>query len=214
VGGRQDFFLFFLDWFLFLLREKSFVFCPKNNIINMSSYIQNLVKKQIKEWFPDEELIENYRPDWLIGLEIDLYLPRLNLAIEVNGIQHYLNTGKFFKNNSQFEMQVIRDFVKERIILNESINFIKIRQGANLLNGLQKQVNNALKTNFQISENIKAAYINHWEKYKSTFLNDSPNPSYVKITFLPKEKKVYKKLFADKKYSEALKYITCHAYFK
>jgi hypothetical protein len=178
------------------------------------SYIQSLVKKQIQEWFPGKEIIENYRPNWLIGLEIDLYLPEYNLAIEVNGLQHYIKIDKFFKSNYLFEMQVIRDYVKERIIKNEKIAFIKIRQGYNLLNGLKKQLDKTLNKEFEININLKQECENHWLKNKSSFLEGKSNPSFVKITFLKKEKKYYEQLFLEKKYSEAFAYIKTHAHFK
>ena len=178
------------------------------------SYIQDLVKKQLQYWFPSQEIIENYRPEWLIGLEIDLYLPELNLAIEVNGLQHYIKIDKFFKCNADFEKQVVRDFAKERMIKNELINFVKIRQGSNLLTGLQKQMNAILKMDLKINHNIEIDYNNHWLANKHKFLEGNINPSFVKITFLSEEKRRYKELFKNKQYKEAFDYIMAKAYFK
>lgn len=36
-----------------------------------------------------DSLIRNDRPEWLEGLELDIHLPILRLAIEYNGQQHY-----------------------------------------------------------------------------------------------------------------------------
>jgi len=39
--------------------------------------------------FPGEEILRHHHPDWLGGLEIDVYLPRLDLAFEYQGQQHF-----------------------------------------------------------------------------------------------------------------------------
>lgn len=38
---------------------------------------------------PGEEVLRHHRPDWLEGLELDLYLPGRRLAIEYQGQQHF-----------------------------------------------------------------------------------------------------------------------------
>ena len=35
-------------------------------------------------------MLRNYRPDWLEGLELDVYLPDMALAFEYQGIQHFV----------------------------------------------------------------------------------------------------------------------------
>jgi hypothetical protein len=39
--------------------------------------------------FPDEKVILHYRPDWLGGLELDIFVPRLKLGFEYQGQQHF-----------------------------------------------------------------------------------------------------------------------------
>ena len=43
----------------------------------------------VKVLYPDDELIHHYRPDWLDGDDLEVFIPRLNLAIEYRGIEHY-----------------------------------------------------------------------------------------------------------------------------
>lgn len=43
----------------------------------------------IKGLYPTYEVIMHYRPKWLDGLELDIYIPALNLAFEYQGIQHF-----------------------------------------------------------------------------------------------------------------------------
>ena len=59
----------------------------------MTSRFEILVRKIFKYLLPDEEVIYNHRPDWIKNitgnnLELDLYFPKLNFAIEVNGFVH------------------------------------------------------------------------------------------------------------------------------
>lgn len=46
---------------------------------------------------------ENSRPDFLGGLEYDLYLPNKHVAFEFNGDQHYVDTKSFGKCASQLQ---------------------------------------------------------------------------------------------------------------
>lgn len=38
---------------------------------------------------PEQEVIRHYHPDWLEGLELDIYFPALQLAFEYQGQQHF-----------------------------------------------------------------------------------------------------------------------------
>lgn len=39
--------------------------------------------------FPEEQILRHYRPEWMDGLELDVYLPGRKLAIEYQGQQHF-----------------------------------------------------------------------------------------------------------------------------
>ena len=39
--------------------------------------------------FPELDVIRHARPDWLNGLELDIFIPALNLGFEYQGIQHF-----------------------------------------------------------------------------------------------------------------------------
>jgi len=74
---------------------------------------------------------ENIRPDWLITqdgtrLELDFYVEELNIAIEVQGTQHYIYTPHFHQNYSGFKNQLERDKVKRQICQQHNIELIEV----------------------------------------------------------------------------------------
>lgn len=51
---------------------------------------ETLLYQLVSEILPgDEKLIRHYRPDFLENLELDIFIPRLNIGIEYQGIQHF-----------------------------------------------------------------------------------------------------------------------------
>lgn len=43
----------------------------------------------VSNLFPDLEILRHHRPDWLQGLELDIFIPDLGLALEYQGQQHF-----------------------------------------------------------------------------------------------------------------------------
>lgn len=50
---------------------------------------ENLLYQIVCQIFPAQLVIRHHRPAWLLGLELDIYLPALNLAFEYQGQQHF-----------------------------------------------------------------------------------------------------------------------------
>ena len=55
---------------------------------NISRKEQNLLD-EIKILFPSLSIISGYRPKWLKGKEIDIYIPEYNIGIEYNGLIYH-----------------------------------------------------------------------------------------------------------------------------
>lgn len=74
------------------------------------------------------------RPDFLrnpvtgnnYNLELDCYNPKLKIAVEYNGVQHYKYTPFFHKNKEAFLNQKYRDDMKERICKENGVRLIQV----------------------------------------------------------------------------------------
>lgn len=83
-------------------------FSEMSPCIPSRSILEFAVKTVVEDmFFPF--IFQTVRPKWLEGLEIDLYNRYLNIAIEVDGIQHIEFTPRFHKSKRDFEAQVDRD---------------------------------------------------------------------------------------------------------
>lgn len=68
----------------------------------------------VKELYPTEKIIRHYRPDWLEGLELDIYFPDLKLGLEYQGIQHF-KAVEHWGGEAQLKKQQKNDARKKRI---------------------------------------------------------------------------------------------------
>lgn len=83
-----------------------------------TSKLQRYVSNQLNIHFAQHTIRENIRPDWLIGpdgarLELDFYIEELNIAIEVQGKQHYQYVPYFHPKPDSFAKQIARDEFKK-----------------------------------------------------------------------------------------------------
>jgi hypothetical protein len=86
-----------------------------------TSKLQRQTKERLRLLLARHRFIENYRPDWLknpetgANLELDFWLPEVDVGIEVQGKQHQEFTPIFHKCPSDFEAQQYRDALKNAI---------------------------------------------------------------------------------------------------
>ena len=102
----------------------------------MGSKLQELVGKYVRCQFPDTEILENYRPGWLMGLEYDFYLPKYRIAVEAEGLQHKVFTPKFHNCKSDFTSQKTRDY--EKIYISRRRKIILLQEYST--SGLHRQL--------------------------------------------------------------------------
>lgn len=141
----------------------------------MGSYGQTLLKTYLSG-FLKEEIIEDYRPEWLFGMEIDLLIPTLNLAIEFNGDQHQYHT-EFGSPASQKR----RDKMKKMIILDRGMKFLTMEAIDLEARMVKKALRKAVDVEFKWKScRSRASLDKESAKYRDLLLAKYGSPSCVK----------------------------------
>tara|TARA_B100001250_G_C19752946_1_gene768677 strand:+ start:62 stop:1480 length:1419 start_codon:yes stop_codon:yes gene_type:complete len=78
----------------------------------------------VKEIYPELKVERAIRPKWLDGLEIDIYVPELQLAIEYQGRQHY-EPIEFFGGEKAFKNRVRLDEKKRKLLKEKNIHLLE-----------------------------------------------------------------------------------------
>lgn len=120
-----------------------------------TSKLQRHVSKYLYSTFPNLEIHENKRPEWLLDasnrrLELDFWIPSLDFAIEVNGQQHYEYSPHFHGTYDKFLDQQNRDRIKAAACKDYAIDlrFIHDEDEAQLIfEELQALINPRASTN-------------------------------------------------------------------
>jgi len=79
----------------------------------------------VKSMYPKFHIFHHYRPGFLNGLEIDVFIQELNLGIEYQGIQHF-KPFKHLGGKESYEKLKIRDKLKKNLCQNMGIRLIYI----------------------------------------------------------------------------------------
>lgn len=138
------------------------VFCSKscstsyNNIHkthgNRRSKLELYIESQLTCLYPDLTILYNNKK--IINSELDIYIPSLNLAFELNGIFHYEpifgeNKLKKIKNNDERKFQACLEKKIELVIIDSSqLKYFKPQKAQNFLNIIVKII--AQKYNAEI----------------------------------------------------------------
>ena len=116
--------------------------CP----ICKQSKCERKIRKLLKEH--KIEFIPQYKPKWLENLTIDFYLPKLNIGIEVQGLQHYQPV-KYWGGEEAFEKVIQRD-IKKKMLCEE--NNVKLLYYSELNINLPEEV---IKNSEKLLEKLK-----------------------------------------------------------
>jgi len=92
-----------------------------NHISNKQREIYDIIKELFKEY----EIIINDRKV-LNGLELDIWIPKLKIAIEYDGEQHYISK-KYFGGDESLKNIQYRDKLKNKLCEKMNINLIRIK---------------------------------------------------------------------------------------
>ncbi len=89
----------------------------------------------IKKLFPDHTIHRHYRPDFLQGLELDIYIEEENIGIEYQGIQHYKPI-KHWGGKEALEALRKRDRQKKKLCETQKVKLVYFNYNEGLSNNL------------------------------------------------------------------------------
>lgn len=92
---------------------------------------------EIKDAFPDLQVVQHGSPDWLGLQHFDIWMPELNIAIEYHGKQHF-EPVEFFGGEKAFIETLKRDKRKERLCIENNVDLILLTKGYNLSDVVNK----------------------------------------------------------------------------
>lgn len=90
------------------------------------SHSELAAKQILDQYFKNLRKLDNYRPDWLGGLEIDRYYPDIGIAIEFQGDQHSRFVPGMHKKIEDFQKQIQIDTRKRQLIESKGIRLYDI----------------------------------------------------------------------------------------
>lgn len=99
----------------------------------------------VQNIFPNKTILRHFRPDFLEGLELDIFIKELNLGVEYQGIQHYKPI-THWGGKEALEKLRLRDGKKKAICKQLGINLVYFDYSEELSNEIvQKKFTNYAK---------------------------------------------------------------------
>jgi hypothetical protein len=86
---------------------------------------ETILTKIVSKIFLDDEILKHHRPNWLDGLELDIFIPSRNLGIEYQGQQHFYPI-KAWGGKDALEKLRERDQKKRLICAEKGVQLIEI----------------------------------------------------------------------------------------
>jgi hypothetical protein len=91
---------------------------------------QETLFELVRSRFPDAR--SQWRPKWLSGLSVDIFVPSLNVAFEYQGVQHFRSVPRFggeegFRNQQARDArnQQARDARKRRLLTSQGVALVE-----------------------------------------------------------------------------------------
>ena len=89
------------------------------------SKLQHLIYQLTLKLYPTYEVVYEY-PIGDLGQRIDIFIPMLGIAIEIDGIQHFKFVKFFFKDETAWHTAKRLDEQKEDYLANQGVKLIRI----------------------------------------------------------------------------------------
>ena len=87
----------------------------------------------IESIYPGKEILRHYRPKWLQGLELDIYVPEDHIGFEYQGIQHFVAV-EHWGGQAQLKKQQEHDARKKALCQSLNIRLICVNYNEPLTN--------------------------------------------------------------------------------
>jgi hypothetical protein len=87
---------------------------------------ETLLYTLICELYPANKVERHARPPWLMGLELDVFIPDLRLGFEYQGVQHYQPIEAWGGAKALSELQ-IRDAKKRALCIQNNVVMVEVR---------------------------------------------------------------------------------------
>jgi hypothetical protein len=92
---------------------------------------ETILYYEIKKAFPDIEVQQHAKPEWLGKQHLDIFIPEKRVALEYQGDQHERPV-EYFGGQESFEKNKIRDDKKKRLCKRHRVNLICVYPFYNL----------------------------------------------------------------------------------
>jgi len=102
-------------------------------------YAERFIYINLKNEFPQYNIISQYSPVWLGRQRIDIFIEELNVAIEYNGKQHY-EAIDFFGGLEGLRLNQERDLMKRNKCHENNVQLVEIRYDENIHKSLKKLI--------------------------------------------------------------------------
>lgn len=162
--------------------------CPETDFLKLQLIANNLVRDELgfpkigEKWatetklykiiskiFSKNAVIHHYRNKWLERLELDIFIPSKNIAIEYHGIQHF-KAMNFWGGEKSFLKTKERDKKKERLCKENRVLLIifTYKDEISIQNVNQRLLQFDLPINSNLEFNVR-------DKKEILFMNNIPN---------------------------------------
>jgi hypothetical protein len=92
----------------------------------MKTHLGETLMKQLLSHAFFEHYLDNYKPSWLEGLELDRYYPSIRTAFEFQGLQHYTYLHHLHRGHDGFYQGIRHDKKKKNILKEKKISLIEV----------------------------------------------------------------------------------------
>ena len=100
----------------------------------------SILQRQVYEWlvelYPNQEVVYEH-PIGELGMRIDLFLPLIGLAIEIQGRQHREFTSFFHKDEIAWNQGKLYDKKKKEYLLSNGCTFVELHDNVKISSALE-----------------------------------------------------------------------------